>query len=392
MYVERTLEGVIKRYLSKKEIIAVIGPRQSGKTTMIKRLFENLSNVNIVTLEDVEVLDVFRNDVKSFVELYVKGFDYVFIDEIQYAEESGKQLKYIYDNTDVKLFISGSASAEVSVRSLKYLVGRIFIFELLPFSFEEYLRAKEFKLFELYKRRKFGGFVLKRLQKYVDEFIIYGGYPRVVLSENKDEKLMALENIYNTLLLREVKNLFGLGNSDKLIKLIKSLSLQTGNLINYTELCNATGFGFKRLKEVLNILEALYIVQRCSPFSKNPRSELVKNPKIYFVDLGLRNAIINNFSTERTDSGVMYENLVFSEFLKKGEKPNYWRTKSGAEIDFIRGGIPVEVKTSPKIGKSLHSFISKYSPPEAYVVSRVNAGTQKVAETKLNFVSFPEFI
>jgi len=392
MYVKRKLERLIKKYLSKKEIIAVIGPMQSGKTTLIKHILSELSNVNFVTFDDVEMLNLFENDIKSFISLYVTGYAYVFIDEVQYAKESGRQLKYIYDTTEVKIIISGSSSAEISVQSLKYLVGRIFIFELYPFSFREFLLAKEPKLLPIFEQKDFGQEIDKRLKLHIQEFVSYGGYPRVVLSDDYEEKKNVLKNIYSTLILREVKDLFGIAESEKLIKVVKALALQIGNLINYSELCNISGFKFPKLKLSVSILEKLFIANRCYPFSTNKRNELVKNPKIYFVDTGLRNVIVGDFKYERTDSGALYENLIYSEYLKKGKKLNYWRTKSGAEVDFIDGSIPIEIKLSPQIGKSLHSFIIKYSPEKAFVVSGSNAASKQVKNTEISFVSFGKFI
>ncbi|HED06158.1 MAG TPA: DUF4143 domain-containing protein, partial [Ignavibacteria bacterium] len=232
----------------------------------------------------------------------------------------------------------------------------------------------------------------KRLALHIQKFVSYGGYPRVVLSDDYEEKKNILKNIYSTLILREVKDLFGIAESQSLIKLVKALALQIGNLINYSELCDISGFKFSKLKASVSILEKVFIANRCYPFSSNKRNELVKNPKIYFVDTGLRNVIVNDFKDERTDSGALYENLIYSEYLKKGKKLNYWRTKSGAEVDFIDESIPLEIKLTPKIGKSLHSFIAKYSPEKAFVVSGRNAASKKVKNTEIGFVSFAKFL
>jgi len=392
MYIKRDLEGIVRKYLSQKEIIAVIGPRQSGKTTMIKRILSGFAGVSFVTFDDVEILNLFQNDIKSFIALYVSGYNYVFIDEVQYAKESGRQLKFIFDTTDKKLIISGYSSAEISVQSLKYLVGRIFILELYPFNFREYLTAKEPKLLPVFEGKVYGGEIEKKLQRHINDFILYGGYPRVVLSGNNEEKRNVLKNIYNTLILHEVKDLFGIGESEKLIKLVKALAFQIGNLINYSELCDISSFSFPKLKTSINIFEMLFIANRCYPFSSNKRNELVKNPKIYFVDTGLRNVIINNFEIERTDLSALYENLIYSEYLKIGRKLNYWRTKSGAEVDFINGDIPIEIKLSPKIGKSLHSFIAKYLPGKAFVVSTKKAEKRIINNTEIRFVPFAEYL
>lgn len=392
MYIKRILEGIISKYIQKKEIIAVVGPRQSGKTTMLKNILANFDNVNIISLEDVSILNLFQNDIKSFVELYIRNYRFVFIDEIQYAENSGKQLKYIYDTEKVKLLISGSSSAEISLQSLKFLVGRIFIFKLYPFSFQEYLRAKHPKLESVYKNKLFGSEINFELQKLIIDFLTFGGYPRVVLSEDEEEKKIVLKNIYSTLLLREVRDLVGLSNNEKFTKLIKALSLQIGNLINYKELSNITGLKHKDLKQYISILEELFICKRCYPFSKNPRTELVRNPKIYFIDYGLRNTIIDNFSKERSDKGAMYENLVYSEFLKRDIELKYWRTKSGAEIDFIDNNTPFEIKTSPKTSKSIYSFIKKYSPEKFYIISESEQDPMRINKTEINFLPFSKII
>ncbi len=394
MYIKRELESQIIPFLTKKEIIAVIGPRQSGKTTLIKNILSNLNKakVNFISFDDIEALEIFSNDIKSFIKLYIEGYDYVFIDEVQYAQESGKKLKFIYDTVNVKLFISGSSSAEISIKSLKYLVGRIFIFELLPFSFAEFLQAKDKKLHEIFSSKQFGDELNNQFNKLILEFITFGGYPRVVLSETTEEKITVLKNIYSTLILHEARDLLGLSDLDKFTKLVKALSLQIGNLINFAELSELTGLSQPKLKKLFETLERLYIIKRCLPFGKNKRTELVKNPKIYFIDTGIRNVSLSAFSETRSDLGALYENFVFSEFLKKGKTLNYWRTKNGAEVDFIDEGVPIEIKTSPRIGKSLHSFISKYRPAKAFVVSEKEKTSGNVNGTEIIFKPFSKFI
>ena len=134
MYIKRFLEDKIVKYLGKREILAVIGPRQCGKTTLLKHIFEKLDNALFLDFEDRQILELFNEDIDSFIDLYIKDHKYVFIDEFQYAREGGKNLKYIYDKERTKLIISGSSSSELSIHSIKYLVGRIFVFNLYPFS------------------------------------------------------------------------------------------------------------------------------------------------------------------------------------------------------------------------------------------------------------------
>ncbi|MFH2031026.1 MAG: DUF4143 domain-containing protein, partial [Bacteroidota bacterium] len=194
------------------------------------------------------------------------------------------------------------------------------------------------------------------------------------------------------LLLREVKDLIGVSGSDNLISLIKALSLQIGNLINFRELSDLSGFNHQTLKKNINILEELFICKRCYAFHKNPRTEIVKTPKIYFIDYGLRNIIIDNFSSHRSDKGALYENLIYTEFLKRDKELKYWRTKSGAEVDFILDNEPIEVKTMPKTSRSFYSFINKYDPKNGYIISTKEGEDIVTDQYRIKFMPYSKFI
>mgnify|MGYP001617557067 FL=1 len=254
MYVTRHLEKDILKYIRTREVLAVVGPRQCGKTTLLKHIFKDLKNAIYLDFEDRENLELFDQDIKSFAELYAKPYNYLFIDEFQYAKEGGKNLKYIYDNYKVKIIISGSSVSGLAVRSIKYLVGRIFVFNLYPFSFEEYLNHKEPALYEIYLKRKLTKPIILRLLPHFSEFCIYGGYPRVALSATKGEKETVLKNIYNTYFLKEIKEILNLQEDYKLSKLINALALQIGNVINYNELSGITGLNHSDLLNKINIL------------------------------------------------------------------------------------------------------------------------------------------
>ncbi len=379
MYINRFLERELKKYLNKREIIAVVGPRQSGKTTTLKYIFKDLKNALFLDFEDRETLELFNEDIKSFIELYVKKYNYLFIDEFQYAKEGGKNLKYIYDNYKTKIVISGSSVSGLSIHSIKYLVGRIFVFNLYPFSFEEYLSCKEQRLYnEIYTRKRLTRPIIEKIMPYFTNFCIYGGYPRVILTEDKEEKGAVLRNIYNTYFLKEIKEILNLPDDHKLSKLINVLALQIGGIINYNELSDMTGFKYNDLLDHINILEKTFICSRSFPFHTNKRTELVKAPKIFFWDNGFRNIVIKNFQPikNRQDKGILYENFIASEIAKKGINLRYWRTKSKAEVDFIiekKGRIiPIEVKSGlkkPKFTKSFFSFLNKYKPKNGLILS-----------------------
>ena len=155
MFIERTLIGKINRFLDTREIIAIVGPRQCGKTTLMRHIFSRLENALFIDFEKRENLELFENDIESFIKLYVKNYQYLFIDEFQYAKDGGKKLKYIYDSQNIKIYLSGSSSSELSIESIRFLVGRIFIFHLYPFSFQEFLSYKNEQLLnEIYFNNK----------------------------------------------------------------------------------------------------------------------------------------------------------------------------------------------------------------------------------------------
>lgn len=394
MYIKRFLEGQISKYMSNKEIIAIVGPRQSGKTTLMRQIYNKLDNAKFIDFEDRELLELFTEDIKSFADFYVKKYRYLFIDEFQYAREGGKNLKYIYDNHKTKIIISGSSSSELSIQSIQYLVGRIFVFQLYPFSFGEFLSYKDELLFRKISKVKLSRPVSERILKYYIEFNLYGGYPRVILSNSEDEKKTVLKNIYNAYFLKEIKQILNLTTDYKLSKLINALALQIGGILNYNELSDISGFGYKDLLSHINILTKTFICVESKPFFKNKRTELIKSPKIYFVDSGFRNCVIKNFQSleKRTDKGQLNENFVASELLKMEVALRYWRTKSKAEVDFIieknSQVYPVEIKSDLKrikTTKSFVSFVHKYKPSIGYVLSESLFSNKQLLGSNVHF-------
>ncbi len=370
MYIKRDLEDKIRHYLESPEIIIVLGPRQSGKSTLLQNILKDLSNANFLDFEDVDILSQFESDVKTFASLYVETFRYVLMDEIQYAQNFGKNMKFLFDTykDKVKFIVTGSSATDFYLKGLKYLVGRAFIFHLYPFSFREFLAFKNNRLISLVQKSA----LQPELSKLIEEFVVFGGYPRVVLAETGDEKKIILKNIYNLLVQREIAGLTKLMDQQKIISLVRLLALNTANLINYSHLARQSSLKFAELKGLLSLLEKTFVVNLLPPFFTNKRLEIVKNPKVFFIDTGLRNAVINNFSILRTDIGALYESFVFGELLKQDLKINFWRSKSKAEVDFVieyEGEyVPIEVKYGQsKITRSFRSFIEHYHPRVGFV-------------------------
>lgn len=193
MYIKRDLESKIQQYFSAPEILAVLGARQAGKTTLLKHLQADIPDSSFLTFEDIEIRELFDLDTKSFIDLYIKPARVIFIDEFQHSIKGGQGLKFIYDTVPGrKLIISGSFSLDLTIKAVKHLTGRLLSFTLYPFSFREVLRSKDERLSKLFESTlEFGPMeppLLDRLQKYFQEFVVYGGYPRVATAQNEEEK------------------------------------------------------------------------------------------------------------------------------------------------------------------------------------------------------------
>lgn len=355
-YVERNLKKTFKETAKNHKVTAVVGPRQSGKTTFLKKRLMN-KNASYVLFDDPDAKELFEENIKGFEQQYIEGYDVTGLDEIQYCERAGENLKYLAD-TDNTLWITSSSETILKKDVLSYLVGRVSINKLYPFNFGEFLRAKEIK-----------ALTEKRKTRLIKQHCMFGGYPNIVLTRSKQAKLDILSNLYETMLLKDVAQTFSISSIDTLKKLVKYLSFQTAQMIKYEKISDKLDVGFKTVKNYLTALEQSYILERVKPFYKNKQKEIVKRPKIFFLDNGLLNYTRNDF--ESGVDGSVFENYVFTELIKQNNEIKYWRTKSKVEVDFIvREETPIEVKKTSrnKIPSGLKSFIRRYNPDKAYVV------------------------
>ncbi len=406
IYIPRKQEEKILKYLPAPEIIAVVGARQVGKTTLLKHIYNRIEAPKVfLDFEDPEILSIFDEDVKVFARLYVEKNEYIFIDEFQYAQEGGRKLKFLFDHYASKILISGSSSLDITLKISSALVGRIFSFELFPLSFEEFLNFKFPEALELIKnhyqkKKPLPSGIHKKLISLIEEFVLYGGFPRATISEEDEEKREVLKNLLSSYFMKDIRGFFKISTEHSFQKVIKALALQVGSLLNYTELSNLGHLSLREVKKYLEILEETYIIALSRPFYSNKRTELVKNPKVYFIDSGLRNSIAKDFRplSERADAGALLENFIAAELLKSGFELKFWRTKSGAEVDFIiereREIFAIEVKAGErrKPGKSLLSFISKYRPAKAFIFHGGNFSYTRFENTEIFFLPFYFFL
>ncbi|MFH7880727.1 MAG: ATP-binding protein [Candidatus Aenigmatarchaeota archaeon] len=412
IFYKRKLEDKIMKFLERREIIGIRGPRQAGKTTLLKMIEKKIEgNKAFINLDLIEYRKALEENPLDFVKRFKRSEEklFLFLDEIQKVKDGGEKLKIIYDEfQDVKIFISGSSSLELKANILPHLVGRLFLFDLLTFCFEEFLSVKDEGLKKLFveKNTSLKRFLTENDEvappsftqeflKYWKEYVVFGGYPEVVKAISEEEKITILKNIFNLYLEKDVVNFFRIEETSKFEDLVKILAFNTSNLLSLSSLSNNLKISFRKIEDFLNILHHSYIVRTLFPFHKNLTTELRKTPKIYFLDLGLRNSAIDNFLPfdSRTDKGALLENFIFIELFSTFEfqKLNYWRTTGKAEIDFVLSIkeqlIPIEVKlTEEKLGKSFHSFLNAYKPEKAIIVTLDKFKKEKVNNTIVYWV------
>ncbi len=391
----------------------IIGPRQAGKTTLMEMLRAHLEDINERTLFlnlDVEWdkphFDTQAALIKKIELELGRHRGYVFIDEIQRKDNAGLFLKGLFDlNLPYKFILSGSGSLELKQNMDESLIGRKRVFELSTLSLEEFINHRtsyryegnlpEYLEIEPDKRRSL-----------LSEYMTYGGYPRIVTAPEEGEKRRLIDEIYRSILEKDIAYLLKVDKPYAFSALIKLLADQIGQLINHTELSSTLGVSFPTIKKYLWYAQKIYLIDLIAPYARNVRKEISKSPMPYFWDLGLRNFALGLFGTPARpfEGGFVFENLVYLLLRQKvkfrAATLNYWRTKDKAEVDFVieEGGrpIPLEVKwrrqTGEKVPASLRRFIEKYSPETAYIINPDTRKTITIGKTRLFFLPLHDLL
>ena len=404
--IKRRLFGELKDHLPKQEISFIVGPRQAGKTTLMLLLKEYLEKsgektvfLNLDIEQDKEFF-ISQSRLIKKIELELgkqKGF--VFIDEIQRKDDAGLFLKGIYDmNPPYKFIVSGSGSVELKEKIHESLVGRKRIFELSTLSFEEFINFKTGYRYED-RLADFFSVETEKIYELLEEYLSFGGYPRIALEEKLNEKLKLINEIYQSYIERDISYLLKIHKTEAFSNLVKIMAAQIGNLVNLNELSSTLGISVKTLKEYLWYLEKTFILQRISPYFKNIRKEITKSSISYFYDLGLRNFASGEFGSLK-DKGFIFQNFIFNILREKtrisSSKICFWRTKDKAEIDFVidlgKALIPIEVKykklAAPEIPRALRSFIERYKPEKALIINLNLDTTSSLNQTKIHIIPF----
>jgi uncharacterized protein len=375
MYIQRKIHQEIKKHLSRKEYTIITGPRQCGKTSLIKAIYKELQDENkqvaYITFEDQDILSAINThpeEVFSYAMRPERSLNfnepgnqrvYLFIDEIQYAVNPSNFLKYLFDvyGENLKIIATGSSAFYIDDKFKDSLAGRKRVFELQTLSFDEWLQFANFEhlLPELEKIRLQKEYLSPANRELTDQFngyLIFGGYPEVALEKDINERILLLKELKNAFLKKDIDEA-GIISHDKFYMLLTLLAGQTGNLVNRNELANTIGVDNKTIDNYLYVLQNSFHIELVKPFYSNIRKELIKMPKVYFKDTGMRNSALNRFYDfkDREDKWQLLKNYVYKRLTNLYDKDNikFWRTADKKEIDFVvttsfNEGLAYEVK------------------------------------------------
>jgi len=410
--IKRSIFNELKDHLIKKEISLIVGPRQAGKTTLmvlLKEYVETKGEKTVFLNLDIESDRQFFTSQDQLIrkialEIGESG-GYVFIDEIQRKENAGLFLKGLYDmNLPYKLIVSGSGAIELKEKVHESLAGRKRIFELSTISFIEFVNYKtEYR----YETNLPEFFELDHLhaQRLLEEYLNFGGYPRVVLEKTVEEKYRIIAELYQSYLERDISYTLGVQKTESFTGLVRLMASQVGNLVNVSELANTLGISTSTVNDYLWYMERTFLVNKITPYFKNMRKEITKSPVFYFYDFGMRNYALGRFGASlNSESGFLFQNFVYHIIREKIKNTpiqvRYWRTTDKAEVDFVidrlKDTIPVEVKykklSKPEMTRSYRSFLSKYHSKFGYIVHLGNKSEEKIENARVFFLPYYQFL
>ena len=364
----------IKKVLNHDQFIILSGARQTGKTSLLIMLKDFLENAGAIchyfNLENPDYLKLLNKHPFNIFELIpsAKVKQSIFIDEVQYLDDPSNFLKLLYDQkrNKLKIYASGSSAFYIDKKFKDSLAGRKFLFEIYPLNFDEFLVFSGQEELLNQKGKKLSVYYRKKLFDLWDKYLIYGGYPKVVLEDDEEIKRIILEEIGTSYIKKDISDA-GIKNTEKYFSLLKILAGQVGKLVNFHELANTLGIARKTVEGYYYVIKKSYQAAFITPFYRNLRKELTRMPKVFFYDSGLRNFFLNDYTPllHRRDKGEYLENIAFRELLRTAKttgKIKFWRTQDKKEVDFIMGNEAFEIKfsKSEKLNRKYKQFEEEY--------------------------------
>ncbi len=382
---ERHIDKTLLDHFSKfKQVMILLGARQVGKTTLLKRIFPD---AQYLLVDDKPVRDILESYSLSAYKHLIKKTKQIIIDEAHLISEPGRAIKIMYDQIDdIQIIVTGSSGLHIKNKTGESLAGRSIVYNLYPLTFSEYLyqtdiieKIDSLALQKILKQDSKITPALFNREAAVEKIILYGAYPYTL---NTTQDRLYLENLADSAIFKDILELNLIDSRAKAYELLKLLAYQIGNLISYNELGRRLNIHKQTVQRYIEIFEQSFIIYRLPPFSRNKRNEIGKMPKVYFWDLGLRNALIGNFDPLRIrpDAGALFENFIMNEVKKiisydrLNYNVNYWRLKSGAEIDLVLSDhkeiIGCEIKLSK--GKPTKAFTNRYDTAKVHTITSQN--------------------
>jgi len=375
MNIPRFLKEQIINKLEPKKVVVLYGPRQVGKTTLVKEILSELDSDDwmYVTGEDRDVATWLGSQSLETLKSNIGNKKLLVIDEAQKIDQIGLSLKLIVDNIEsVKIIATGSSSFDLSNQIGEPLVGRKHQFVMYPISqleLEEPVYQAKAKL---------------------SEKIIYGSYPSVLTTNNLNDKKETLKEIVDGYLFKDLLEYDEIKKSQKIIDILKLIAFQIGKEVSLNEIGRKVSLDLRTVEKYLDLLEKVFVVKRVYGFSRNLRKEITKNSRFYFLDNGIRNAIINNYNPidQRDDIGQLWENYLMSERIKYNEYTNnlvniyFWRTHDQKEIDLV------EEKDGKLFGYEFKWGNKKVKVPTDWVKNYPNSSFEVInQENYLRFIA-----
>lgn len=380
---------LIHHFRTYKQAMVLLGPRQAGKTTLVKRLFPQAF---YLTCDNEPIKKAFESyDINYYRQIIPASATHIILDEANLLENPGRVGKILVDQLPrLHVIITGSSSLTIRQKTTESMAGRFIEYKLFPLTFDEYLFQTTVTKDLTYH---FGERIINSkkidklihifdMKKTLEKVLLFGLYPEIV---NLSSDIPYLKTLAHSLALRDVQEMNLFEKRKEAEDLLRLLAYQIGNLVNYSDLSRRTGLTLDTVKRYISIFEDSYIVYRLYPFSSNSRDEIGKSPKIYFYDTGLRNALIGSFDklSLRTDTGALFENFILNEILKysfyskKDVRMNYWRTRHGSEVDLVvqasglinRG---YEIKLTKNSSLGINSFIKRYPKFQGNIINSLN--------------------
>lgn len=369
--ITRLYEDILAAQIQQdNRIIVIYGPRQVGKTTLAHLIMQKFAGrVLEINADDVDYSAVLSSRSLNKMRQLVAGYDLLFIDEAQRIADIGINLKILYDSLpELKIIATGSSSFELANKIQEPLTGRSWTFQLMPISISELsLNHNRFEL-----------------DKMLEDLLILGAYPALFGIENRELRVNYLQEITRSYLFKDILAIGAIKYPPKIRDLLRLLAFQIGSEVSLTELANTLQISRETVISYIDLLEKTFVIFRLSGFSRNLRKEITRHDKIYFYDLGIRNAVIENFAplAQREDGGKLWENFLIVERMKtqtyrrQGSNRFFWRTYTGAELDYIEennGQLHgFEFKFNHKTARAPQVWTEKYPEASFQTVNREN--------------------